>query len=191
MSSKQEANGDELLPPPTKEWKIPDHIEAQVLSKCPNGLSLVCKTCSKWDDDKCHFGTISSRADYPFTWGRFAEHMRTERHKNNEKKRNFWHAENEARQSRGLTAKKRQKQQSLLSFATKKPTREEVHERIHRGKVPSALACGVKKNLAKELDATQQRTFDIINLLENEDAKLTLSLSSLTPAKIGIKNLLR
>ena len=28
-------------------------------------------------------------------------------------------------------------------------------------------------------------------LLENEDAKLTLSLSSLTPAKIGIKNLLR
>lgn len=28
-------------------------------------------------------------------------------------------------------------------------------------------------------------------LLENEDARLTLSLSSLTPAKIGIKNLLR
>ncbi len=170
MSSKQEVASEEL--PPTKEWNIPEEIEAHVLSKCPNGLSLVCRTCSVWDDEKSKFGTIYSRSEYPFSWGRFSQHTRTERHKSNERKRDFWHAENEDRQSRGLPKKKRQKQQSVLSFATKTPSREQVYERIQRGKVPPALACGNNINLANEISATQEKTFEIINVLEEDDNSL-------------------
>ena len=78
--------------PTKKEWKIPQEIDSQISLKCPNGLSLVCKTCSKWDVDSSKFGTIYSKAEHPFSWGRFPKHTQTQRHKSNERKRDFWHA---------------------------------------------------------------------------------------------------
>lgn len=35
----------------TKKWDIPPNYEKFVASKCPDGLSLVCNVCSKYDEE--------------------------------------------------------------------------------------------------------------------------------------------
>lgn len=152
-----------------REWEIPPEYEKFVASKCPNGLSLVCNVCSRYDELRSFgFGKINSRKQYPFGYGNFAEHVRSQRHKENEVRRDTLKRENEKRKEEGKAPKKRQKMQSILSFATKRPTKQQVHSRVANGNVPLNLACGDNSNLAEEIEVDQARLYEIVNNAENE-----------------------
>lgn len=65
--------------------------------------------------------------------------------------------------------KKKQKIQSLLAFATKKPTKEQVHSRVSKGNIPLSITCRDNrdnKSLEKEILLNQERVFEIVNRLE-------------------------
>jgi hypothetical protein len=152
-----------------RDWEIPPEYEKFVASKCPNGLSLVCNVCSRYDEERTiGFGKIRSRMQYPFGWGPFAEHVRSSRHKKNEVRQDTLKRENEKRKEEGKSPKKRRKMQSILCFATKKPTKQQVHTRVANGNVPLNLACGDNSNLAEEMEEDQSRLYEIVNEIENE-----------------------
>ena len=115
-------------------WNLPEEIERFVASKCPKGTSLTCLICSKWDEERSskNYGTINCRPEHPFGYGPFNEHLKSTRHGNNVKKRDTFKSENERREKLGLPVKKKQRIQSLLAFATKKPTKEQVHNRVSK-----------------------------------------------------------
>ena len=50
-------------------WSIPQDIDEQILRKCPDGTSLVCKVCANWDNKKTKLARIISY--YLFTFGHF------------------------------------------------------------------------------------------------------------------------
>ena len=149
-------------------WKLPEEIEKFVASKCPNGTSLACLICSKWDEERSskNFGTINCRAEHPFGWGPFSEHLKSARHSENAKKRDHFQAENERREKLGLPAKKKLKLQSLLAFVTKKPTKEQVYNRVSKGNIPLSIACGDNQSIEGEILLNQARVFEIVNELE-------------------------
>jgi hypothetical protein len=149
-------------------WNLPEEIERFVASKCPKGTSLTCLICSKWDEERSskNYGTINCRPEHPFGYSLFNELLKSTRHGNNVKKRDTFKSENERREKLGLPVKKKQRIQSLLAFATKKPTKEQVHNRVSKGNVPLSVACGNNKSLEEEILLNQERVFEIVNGLE-------------------------
>ena len=150
----------------TRCWFLPPDIEEQVLTKCHDGTSLVCKVCASWDDEKTKFARIPSRL--PFTYGNFNQHTKSSRHKKNVMKMARCESENKRRIEKGLPAKKRQKLQSILTFATKEPTPTQVYNRIVHGDVPVQLASPANWNTVAEEEA---RFYDNVNMIEKGDNK--------------------
>ena len=143
---------------PTNKWKgkIPKAMEEFVGNKCPNGSFIQCNVCLVWDEDpKSNFGHVKLRNNFWVAY--FGDHIKSARHKRNCMRKACHDEGNKRRLERGKKAKKRMKQ-SLLPFATKKPTPTQVRARIIGGVCPT-LAPG---------DPKEQEDEDIIAYFEAE-----------------------